>query len=280
MSPTASKYACTRSARGPLTPSTFIRSSTLARATPRADPNACSNARFRPGPRTYIGTGAAPDADAGSVAAADEVLRAARQGPPQAERVLAQARSAVEAGEREAARREATVVAVGVLPATDGDPLDGAPNLCQGQAKSDPYSRTLNYYTSMTVRQPVRANQARVPSLTLFSSTLSEYKAFLRRTPIGGALSVTDPFPITGLPSTLSYQVELGRTEAEPAFFCAVFNASGQPAASLPLGQSSTGLPIGIHLAAPFGMDETLIALCAELERAAPWAARRAAMAA
>jgi outer membrane protein insertion porin family/translocation and assembly module TamA len=106
-----------------------------------------------------------------------------------------------------------------------GDPLDGAPNFCQGQAKSDPYSRTLNYYTSMTVRQPVRANQARVPSLTLFSSTLSEYKAFLRRTPIGGALSVTDPFPILRVPSTLLYQVELGRTEAEPAFFCAVFNA-------------------------------------------------------
>ena len=62
--------------------------------------------------------------------------------------------------------------------------------------------------------------------------------------------------------------------------FCAVFNASGQPAASVPLGQSATGLPIGIHLAAPFGMDETLIALCAELERAAPWAARRAPMAA
>ena len=106
-----------------------------------------------------------------------------------------------------------------------GAPLDGAPSLCQGQARSDPYSRTLNYYTSMTVRQPVRANQSRVPSLTLFSSTLSEYKAFLRRTPIGGALSITDPFPMRRVPSTLLYQVELGRTEAEPAFFCAVFNA-------------------------------------------------------
>lgn len=56
--------------------------------------------------------------------------------------------------------------------------------------------------------------------------------------------------------------------------FCAVFNASGQPAASVPLGQTASGLPIGIHLAAPFGDDETLIALCAELERAAPWAHR------
>lgn len=57
--------------------------------------------------------------------------------------------------------------------------------------------------------------------------------------------------------------------------FCAVFNASGQPAASLPLGQSSDGLPIGIQLAARFGADEELIALCAEIERSAPWSARR-----
>ena len=59
--------------------------------------------------------------------------------------------------------------------------------------------------------------------------------------------------------------------------FCAVFNASGQPAASVPLAMSAQGLPIGIHLAAPFGEDEVLIALCAELERAAPWAHRRPA---
>ncbi len=61
--------------------------------------------------------------------------------------------------------------------------------------------------------------------------------------------------------------------------FCAIFNASGQPAASLPLGMSSDGLPIGIHLAAPYGADEELIALCAELELSQPWAARRAPMA-
>lgn len=62
--------------------------------------------------------------------------------------------------------------------------------------------------------------------------------------------------------------------------FCAVFNASGQPAASLPLGLSQTGLPIGVHLAAAYGNDEELISLCAELEQAQPWAARRAPMAA
>ena len=57
--------------------------------------------------------------------------------------------------------------------------------------------------------------------------------------------------------------------------FCAVFNASGQPAASVPLGTSADGLPVGIHLAGRFGEDEDLIALCAEIERAAPWITRQ-----
>jgi amidase len=61
--------------------------------------------------------------------------------------------------------------------------------------------------------------------------------------------------------------------------FCAAFNASGQPAASLPVGWSSDGLPIGVHLASAFGQDEVLIALCAEIERAAPWAGKRAVLA-
>ncbi|MCP5156201.1 MAG: amidase [Ectothiorhodospiraceae bacterium] len=57
--------------------------------------------------------------------------------------------------------------------------------------------------------------------------------------------------------------------------FTALFNASGQPAASLPLHWSADGLPVGVHLAARFGDDELLLALCAELETARPWFGRR-----
>lgn len=57
--------------------------------------------------------------------------------------------------------------------------------------------------------------------------------------------------------------------------FCATFNASGQPAATVPMHWTESGLPVGVHLAAPFGDDATLIALCAELEQAAPWAQRK-----
>jgi amidase len=57
--------------------------------------------------------------------------------------------------------------------------------------------------------------------------------------------------------------------------YTAAFNASGQPAASVPLCWSKDGLPIGIHLAAAYGEDELLMSLCADLERARPWFDRR-----
>jgi amidase len=69
------------------------------------------------------------------------------------------------------------------------------------------------------------------------------------------------------------------RTGPEGVFayspYAAAFNASGQPAASVPLFWSSKGLPIGIHFAARFGEDELLMSLCADLERARPWFNRR-----
>ncbi len=53
--------------------------------------------------------------------------------------------------------------------------------------------------------------------------------------------------------------------------FTAAFNASGQPAVSLPLHWSADGLPVGVHLAAAFGQDELLTSLSARLEEAMPW---------
>ena len=52
------------------------------------------------------------------------------------------------------------------------------------------------------------------------------------------------------------------------------FNISGQPAISLPLGWSAEGLPIGVQLVGrPFD-EALLIALAAQIERAAPWQSR------
>jgi amidase len=57
--------------------------------------------------------------------------------------------------------------------------------------------------------------------------------------------------------------------------YTALYNMSGQPAASLPLHWSDDGLPIGVMLAGHPGQDGPLFSLCAQVEAAAPWADRR-----
>jgi amidase len=62
------------------------------------------------------------------------------------------------------------------------------------------------------------------------------------------------------------------RTATAPMIaFTAVCNVSGIPAASVPLGWSDEGLPIGIQIAAGWGAEATLFSLAGQLERAQPW---------
>lgn len=56
--------------------------------------------------------------------------------------------------------------------------------------------------------------------------------------------------------------------------YTALFNMTGHPAISLPLGQSAGGLPIGIQLVGRYGDEATVLKLAAQLEQAMPWAAR------
>ena len=103
-----------------------------------------------------------------------------------------------------------------------GEPLGGAKDLCP-QAKSDPFSKKLNYYLGATLRQPVFSGLRALPTITIFSERVSEYNAYLRTTAIGGIVSV-DVRRFRRTPVTFAYSMDLGRTEAQPALFCAVFN--------------------------------------------------------
>jgi amidase len=56
--------------------------------------------------------------------------------------------------------------------------------------------------------------------------------------------------------------------------YTAQFNATGQPAVSLPLHWTPGGLPVGVQLVAAYGREDLLIQVASQIEQAAPWAGR------
>ncbi len=62
---------------------------------------------------------------------------------------------------------------------------------------------------------------------------------------------------------------------AEFISFTPPFNASGQPAISLPLHWNDDGLPIGVQLVAAYGREDLLFQVASQIEAAAPWSDHR-----
>ena len=62
------------------------------------------------------------------------------------------------------------------------------------------------------------------------------------------------------------------------ATFTPIQNATGHPAASLPLYWTDDDLPIGVQIAGRFGDEATLFRLAAQIETARPWFRRRPAI--
>jgi amidase len=94
--------------------------------------------------------------------------------------------------------------------------------------------------------------------------------------------------PTMGKPPAELGTIGSGREDAEPmapiersipyAAFTAGFNATGQPAISLPLHWSDAGLPIGVQLVADMGREDLLLRVASQLEEAVPWADKRPAV--
>lgn len=84
------------------------------------------------------------------------------------------------------------------------------------------------------------------------------------------------PLPIgrIGLSPDCSFE-EWGRRTSEFSPFCQVANWTGQPAMSVPLAHSASGLPVGVMFLGRYGEEDLLFRLAGQLERAAPWKDRR-----
>jgi amidase len=108
--------------------------------------------------------------------------------------------------------------------------------------------------------------QARMRGLVGF---LAAYDALL--TP---ALAAR-PLPLGTLDSAAANPLATFARSGHFTPFTPIFNASGQPAISLPLWHGADGLPLAIQLVGREAGEATLLALAAQLEAAAPWAGRR-----
>jgi amidase len=79
-----------------------------------------------------------------------------------------------------------------------------------------------------------------------------------------------EPPRIGHLDPTADYQQIIDRL-IEWVAFTPLQNATGEPAISLPLAESTAGLPVGMMFAAPIGQEARLLELAYELEEARPW---------
>ena len=85
--------------------------------------------------------------------------------------------------------------------------------------------------------------------------------------------TVLGPPPRVGAWSALSGEAAF-RAAADYGAFTAVFNLSGQPAASVPVGRSPEGFPIGVQLVGRVTRDDWVLAVSRQLEQAFTWGPR------
>ncbi|MBL9111857.1 MAG: amidase, partial [Myxococcales bacterium] len=91
--------------------------------------------------------------------------------------------------------------------------------------------------------------------------------------------TVALPPPRLGLARSPDGPAEIFRRAAELGAYTAASNITGQPAASLPIGLTEQGLPIGLQIVGRRFADAEVLAISRVLEEALPYRKRRAPVA-
>ena len=102
----------------------------------------------------------------------------------------------------------------------------------------------------------------------------AQLKDFFSRFDVVLSAVVSAPPPLLGTYGPTVPPEQLMSTMFEWVAYTPLQNMAGTPAISLPLFQSSDGLPIGSMFAADRAQEDVLLALAFELEAALPWAER------
>jgi amidase len=120
------------------------------------------------------------------------------------------------------------------------------------------------------------ASAADVTAVDYINAVASMHEVGRRMAQLFSDIDVLVTPTMAGLPPPIGRvtlaDIERYMSRAAPmAAFTTVFNMSGQPAASLPLHRTASGLPIGTQIAGRYGAETTLLSLAAQVEQARPW---------
>ena len=118
----------------------------------------------------------------------------------------------------------------------------------------------------------IKAMGGRDQMINQFADVFDDYDLLLSPT-----MPVT-AFPVQEYPHVIGGKENANRKGWSFVPFTHPINTIGHPAASVPCGFSSDGMPVGLHIVGRKGDEETVIAASAAFERAMPWADRRPAV--